>query len=280
MKCSCLLPTLLLTTFSLCSGVNSAHAVTLFSAAGSSPAVIQSSVDNFRNALGVLNPFVPEEFADGRRQINWDAAPAAVSSPNSFPSDFFNFSSAPRARGIEFTTPGTGFALSGDLDDGTPVRFANINPTYADEFQAFSEERLFTPQGSNLTEVTFFSSADQTTPALSDGFGAVFVDVDLAGASKIEYFDINGNSLLALEPAVADKGLSFIGAKFDSNVLASVLITTGNRAIGPIDGESGFDIVVLDDFIYGEPVSVPEPTTAMLFLGGLSLAYANRRRHG
>lgn len=278
MKRLCLLPVLLLTSLTLSLGANSAIAVTLYSSAGANPAAIQTTVDEFRDALGTLNPFAPEEFADGRRQINWDAAPAAVSSPNPFPGGFFNFSSAPRARGIEFSTPGTGFALSGDIDDGTAVRFADINPTYADEFQVFSEERLFTPRGSNVTEVNFFSAADQTTPALTDGFGAVFVDVDLAGPSTLEFLDINGNVLLTQTAEVADKGLSFIGAKFDSNVLASVVITTGNFDIGPTDGAFGYDIVALDDFIFGEPVSVPEPTTALLALGGLALATASRRR--
>lgn len=255
-----------------------ARAATLFDAAGADPAAIQATVDDFRAALGDLNPFTPVENEDGRRQINWDAAPAAISSPNPFPGDFFNFNANPRARGIEFSTPGAGFALSGDVDDGTAVRFADLNPTYEDEFQAFSEERLFTPRGSNVTRVDFFSPADQTTRALTDGFGAVFVDVDLEGPSTIEYLDINGNTLLTQTASPADKGLSFIGAKFDSNVLASVLITTGNFEIGPTDGAFGYDVVVLDDFIFGEPIGVPEPTTAALGLGGLAAALAQRRR--
>ncbi|MEN1681634.1 MAG: hypothetical protein AAGJ46_18790 [Planctomycetota bacterium] len=266
-------PVLLLTAW--CVSCERTSAATLFSSAGSSPAAIQSTVDDFRNALGTLNPFTPESFADGRRQINWDAAPAAISSPNDFPGDFFNFGASPRARGIEFSTPGTGFALSGDVDDGTPVRFANLNPTYEDEFQTFSEERLFTPLGSNVTWVEFFSPADQTTPALTDGFGAVFVDVDLLGPSTIEYLDINGNTLLTQTAEVADKGLSFIGAKFDSNVLASVVITTGNFDIGITDGAFGADVVALDDFIFGEPAAVPEPSAAAL---GLAIAATVLRR--
>lgn len=255
----------------------SANAATLFDSAGADAAAIQATVDEFRDALGTLNPFAPVENADGRRQIDWDAAPAAVSSPNPFPGAFFNFGASPRARGIEFSTPGTGFALSGDVDDATAIRFADLNPTYEDEFQTFSAERLFTPRGSNVTRVDFFSAADQTTPALSDGFGAVFVDVDLEGPSTLEYLDINGDTLLIQTASVADKGLSFIGAKFDSNVLASVVITTGNFDVGPTDGAFGYDIVVLDDFIFGEPVSVPEPTTAALGLGSLALAFCCRR---
>jgi len=254
-----------------------AQATTLFSSAGNDPDAIQPTVDEFRAALGDLNPFVPEEFRNGRRQIDWDAAPAAVSSPNAFPGDFFNFSSAPRARGIEFSTPGKGFALSGDIDDGTDVRFADINPTYAYEFQAFSEERLFTPRGSNITRVDFFSAADQTTPATTNGFGAVFVDVDLADTTTLDYYSLTGALLLSQAAEVADKGLSFAGATFDDADLAYVIITTGNFDIGPTDGAFGYDIVVLDDFIFGEPIRVPEPASAALLAIG-TLAIAARRR--
>lgn len=253
--------------------------ITEYSAAGANPAAIQGTVDDFRNALGALNPFEPVVNADGRRQINWDAAPAAISSPNPFPGDFFNFGAAPRARGIEFSTPGTGFALSGDKDDPgvTDVRFSDINPTYEYEFQAFSEERLFTPRGSNITRVDFFSPADQATPALVDGLGIVFSDVDLEGATTIEYYGLGSTLLLTQEVEVADKGLSFAGATFDDNVLSYAIITTGNFDIGPTDEVFQYDVVVMDDFIFGEPVPVPEPTSlALLGLGGLLVA--RRRR--
>ena len=253
-------------------------ATTTFSGAGGDPTAIQTTVDDFRDALGTLNPFTPVQNADGRRQIDWDAAPAAVSAPNPFPGNFFNFNANPRARGIEFTTPGTGLQLSGDADDGTPIRFENINPTYADEFQTFSAERLFTSLDSTIVEAKFFSPVDQTTPALTDGFGAVFTDVDTYGSTTIEYLDINGQTLLTEIAPVADKGLSFVGVKFDDNVLASVIITSGNFAVGPNDGMMDYDIVVMDDFIFGEPIAVPEPTTACLALGALGFTMLRRRR--
>ncbi|MEL6894331.1 MAG: calcium-binding protein, partial [Actinomycetota bacterium] len=207
---------------------------------------------------------------DGRRQINWDAAPAAISDPNPFPGDFFNGDAAPRARGIEFTTPGTGFLLSGDLDDGTPIEFESINRTYLDEFGTFSPERLFTPIGSNVVDVRFFSPVDQTTPATVDGFGAVFTDVDLAGSAQLEYFDVDGNVLhvVTAEGAPGSETLEFLGAQFDDNCVASVRITAGEQPLAtevfdvttaqelgePLFG-SVADVVAMDDFIFGEPAA-------------------------
>lgn len=248
----------------LLAAVPQAQAATAYSGAGADAAAIQSVVDDFRNALGAFNAPAPVQNADGRRQIDWDAAPGFVSAPNAFPGDFFNFSSAPRARGIAFTTPGSGFQLSGDVDDATPVRFANLNASYEDEFTVFSEERLFTPIGSTTVDAKFFSPVDQTTPALSDGFGAVFTDVDVLGSTSIDYLDRNGDILRTEIVPVADKGLSFVGVQFDSNILAAVRITSGSLAVGPDDGTNGLDVVVMDDFIFGEPVGVPEPTSAVL----------------
>ena len=222
-------------------------------------------VEQFRAALGELNDFEPVNNPDGRRQINWDAAPAAISDPNAFPGDFFNFNASPRARGIEFTTNGTGFLLSGDLDDGTPIKFESIDPSYKEEFTTFSAERLFTPIGSNEVDIHFFSPADQTTPATVDGFGAVFTDVDLAGVTEIRYYDIDDNLIYTLT-ATPDHGkssetLTFLGAKFDENIVYRVKIIAGNiaPAKGVIDGTSGYDVVVMDDFIYGEPQPIGDP---------------------
>jgi len=52
-----------------------------------------------------------------------------------------------------------------------------------------------------------------------------------------------------------------------------VRITSGNAALsaGVLDG-GAIDLVVMDDFIYGEPIAVPEPGTwALLCLGALAL---------
>src|SRR5689334_1915854 len=123
---------------------------------GANPAAIQQSVDQFRADLGTLNPNVRGSFTSGRREINWDGVPNGGSAPNFLAADFFNFNSP---RGVMFTSTagpfvnlGTAqpFQVSSTAASGVPVRFGNINPTYTNEFQAFSAERLFASSpGSN-----------------------------------------------------------------------------------------------------------------------------------
>src|SRR6266545_2063770 len=130
-------------------------AVNVQQAAGTSAAAIQSAVDAYRNDLGTLNPNVPGSFGSGRREINWDGVPDAFSAPNNLPANFFNSNSP---RGVIFATPGTAFQVSANAVNptGTPVRFGDINAEYPTDFQTFSLQRLFSPLGSNITDITFF----------------------------------------------------------------------------------------------------------------------------
>ncbi|KAA1260449.1 hypothetical protein LF1_29890 [Rubripirellula obstinata] len=268
-------------------GLPNTQAQTVFSEAGATAADVTDTVDGFRTALGTLNPFEPTDFPSGRRQINWDAAPDAVSAPNPFAGNFFNFSSSPRARGIEFSTPGTGFQLSATEASGVGEYFANINSQYGQVFDAFSPERLFTPLSSNVTEVSFFSPSDQTTPALTNGFGVIFSDVDFADTTSIELFDINDASLgvyFAENYAVngienPNQHFSFLGVAYDDPIISSALITTGTDALGGLeDLSAGVDLVVMDDIIFGEPQAVPEPSSTAALLLGLLAAVRRRRR--
>jgi hypothetical protein len=49
-----------------------------------------------------------------------------------------------------------------------------------------------------------------------------------------------------------DASLSFFGIVFNDPLIARVRITTGDTAPGPNDDAKN-DIVVMDDFIHGEP---------------------------
>src|SRR4029450_12588002 len=84
-----------------------AAAAEVFEATGEIPEDIQATVDAFPAFLATNNG-VGGSFPDGRREINWDAVPAAFAAPNLLPANFFNSNSP---RGVVFFTPGTGFRV-------------------------------------------------------------------------------------------------------------------------------------------------------------------------
>jgi len=223
----------------------------VFEASGATPADIQTAVDGFRNFGDfATNNGVGGTFPHGRREINWDGVPDARSAPNLLPANFFNNNSP---RGVVFFTPGTGFQVSANLVNPThtPVRFGNINRVYPALFNTFSPQRLFTALDSTITENLFFIPGT-TQAATVKGFGAVFTDVNDDHSTKIEYFDVNGNLLFSRNvlPALNRRGgLSFLGVGFDTASVFLVRITSGNRVLNALN----FDVVVMDDFIYGEP---------------------------
>lgn len=218
---------------------------------------ITSAVDEYRALLGENNGGDPgTKGPTGYREINWDTVPDELAAPNLFVSDFFNASEAPRARGIVLNTPGEGLMISADSENpyGVLPRFGNINPQYVDSFKTFSEEKLFSPLGSNLVVITFFVPGTNT-PATVRGFGAVYTDVD-TDHTAFEYFDVNGNSLGQFQTPIADNGLSFLGVVFDDAIVARVEVKYGTGALGPNDGAEGVDVAVMDNFIFGEPQAI------------------------
>ncbi len=216
---------------------------------------IASKVEEYRQLLdGVNNGGDPgTQGAGGYREINWDSLPDDLAAPNFYVSDFFNAPDAPRARGIVLNTPGDRLMVSADSDNpyGALPRFGNINPQYADVFKTFSDERLFSPIGSNIVNITFFVPGTDT-PAAVRGFGAVYTDVD-TNHTAFEFFDKDGNSLGTYETPLSDNGLSFLGIAFPKAVVYRVEVRYGTGALGPNDGTDGVDVAVMDNFIFGEP---------------------------
>lgn len=262
---------------SLACGTAAQAGFTLFEVGGdASTASVQGTVDAFRAALGAPNNGnSPGTLAGGRREINWDGSGSTVAS-----SAGALFTGFQNSRGGTFTTPGTGFIQ-------TPVAAAaltDIQPSYATTFGAFSPVRVFTPLGSNVTEATFsIPGSGGATPATVAGFGALFSDVDLASTTSLEFFDLADNLLYtayAPRGTVADGSLSFVGALANGGEqIARVRITTGNQALGLADSNGNpVDVVVMDDFLYSEPQSIPEPAGLALAAGGLAIGWLARRR--
>jgi hypothetical protein len=239
---------------------------TVFSGAGLNAAT--SARDNFRAALGGgTTPGPNGSFGGLRREINWDGVPANFAAPNELPGDFFNTNSP---RGVVLGTFGTGFQVSGASTDNGPgqpalANFGNIDPNYTTTFAQFSPQRLFTPVGApagsfpNATLVDFFVPGT-STPAVVNGFGCIFTDVDLTNLTSIEFFDARGRSLgQFFAPAVSgNQTISFVGVVFPQKTVRRVEIISGNVVLAAGALESGQrDVVVMDDFLYGEPVAAP-----------------------
>ena len=243
---------------------------TVFQAAGPDAVSIQSSVSAFRAALGEpVNGNATMALDNGRREINWDGAtPTDVTTPPVTP-----FNTFLNTRGAQFTTPGIGLSQappSGGPQGGLVGLFNN--PSYGTEFSVFSPQRLFTPVGSNITNTFFFlPGSNGNAPAVVSGFGAVFTDVDQPdgsgpgkkhgnrGASTLmEFFGADGSLLFSsfVPASPGHGGFSFLAIKFNDARIASVRITAGNVAPGPDDNDKN-DVVMMDDFIYGEPHMLP-----------------------
>jgi hypothetical protein len=84
-----------------------------------------------------------------------------------------------------------------------------------------------------------------------------------------------------LVPSLAgDQTFSFLGVSFPTAVISRVRVIAGNTALGAgVLDQNGDpqDLVVADDFLYGEPI--PEPTTPVLMafaLGALMLLRLRR----
>jgi len=232
----------------------------VFQAAGPDLASIQNTVDQHRAALGLTNNGNnPGPLADGRREINWDGGGSTTTVTGT---PLINFQVT---RGALFTTTGTGFVQAPVAGLATTFN----NPTYDTIFQPFSPQRLFSPINSNVTETLFFvpGPGAETKPAKTRGFGVIFSDVDLPDGSgpgdkngnrqastRIECFSTDGGLLFSsfIPASPGDKSVSFLGIVFTDARIAKVRITSGDAVPGPNDDEK-HDIVMMDDFLYGEP---------------------------
>jgi len=221
---------------------------------------ITASLAAFRTALGALNPNQPGSFGAGRREINWDAVPPLFTNTDNFPADFFNQPAVGRARGVVFSTPGTGFRVSDQ-------NFVDLNPTYGDEFEFFSPVRTFIAVGDELTGVDFFVPGSSTA-ATTTGFGVVFSDLDRVGSGKLRFFDAVGHDLGTYLAPPSPGGISFLGVLFPDRIVARVEIISGHGALGAdsfdVSSENRgptHDLAIMDDFLYGEPVGIEAQTT-------------------
>jgi hypothetical protein len=221
--------------------------------AGESPiSVVQASGDltaaltEFRGVLGEpANGGGTGPQPVGRREIKWDGVPPERTNVDTFPADGF------RNAGLITTTDGIGTRVS-DND------FADINPSYGEEFESFSKVKTFMAAGSRNLTLTFRVPGTDTG-ALVSGIGIVFSDVDREGTATITLYAVDGTNLGEYAaPARTDaNGHSFVGVAFDRPIIDRVEVRSGEAALGAgtndVSDDGQYDLVVTDDFLFGEP---------------------------
>lgn len=209
---------------------------------------LTAKLAEFRAQLGdPSNGSAKGQQPSGRREINWDGVPATVTNTSTFPLDFFNVN---LTRGLILSTLGSGLRVS-DND------FSDLNPLYDGDFDDFSPAKTFMAAGSTVTDVTFRVAGD-TAQAAVRGFGVVFSDVDVASATYVELFDATGRRIARVAAPVRSdaKGHSLVGVTFAAAIVTRVRITSGQASLGAakdITDGGTLDLVVMDDFLYGEP---------------------------
>ncbi|HEY6503499.1 MAG TPA: hypothetical protein VIZ28_05935 [Chitinophagaceae bacterium] len=219
-------------------------------------AAVAAKLTEFRVLLGDPLNSAPNQ-TTGRREVNWDGAPAAVTNNNTFPFDFFNNTDPAgpngRKRGLQYVNNGTLLRL--DSSD-----FSEIDPSYAGQFEPFSKKKMIIPVGANVSVISF-KVPGTTTDASVKGFGVVLSDVDDANSTYIEFY--NGVKSLGVFKAPATAGTakySFLGVFFPVEKITHLVLTAGNAALanGVKDVTDGGtkDLVAIDDFLYSEPVII------------------------
>lgn len=206
------------------------------------------SMNQFRAIAGATLNTAPGA-TGGRREVNWDGM------PDSSAANFFNPTApeapAGRKRGLVY------FPADALLRTST-TGFSNIEPSYSNQFKPFTKSRLFSSNNTNITEIRF-KVAGTETDAFVKAIGIVFADVDDANATRVEIFE--GNKSLGSAKAQPSNGkFSFVGLSVTQGKITRVRITAGNSvlAAGVKDVSDGGnkDMVVMDDFIYSEPIAI------------------------
>jgi hypothetical protein len=212
---------------------------------------ITARVNEFRQLLGDKVNTSPGA-TGGRREINWDGVPDELLD-KPLPANFLN-NTAPGAPASQQR----GLVYEGDTFEVSNSNFAHVNPQTTGEFSAFSGSRTFTNTSTNLWGIGF-EEPGQNVPATVRGFGIVFSDVDIANNTSLEFFDGN-KSLGRFFAPVQSQGSkhSFLGVYFKTQRITRVVVQHGNGLLNKgekdISAGGATDLVILDDFMYDEPV--------------------------
>ncbi|NOT83761.1 MAG: PEP-CTERM sorting domain-containing protein [Methylococcaceae bacterium] len=160
--------------------------------------------------------------------------------------------------------------------------FASVNPATAGQFPAFSPNNTFAMfdaidgQFEDRKIQQSFVLPNTVTTAGTRGFGAIFVDVEQANSSSIEYFgkDASNNKISIgkyyVKPS-ANGEPQFLGVLYDAAVVSEIEVTVGSKALFSFDGKvvkpfgaenlaQSIDLVMTDDFFFAVPEQLQTST--------------------
>jgi hypothetical protein len=258
-----------------------------------------NALNDFRAAIGGAKNTAAAPQISGRREISWDGV--KLDGTDVGPNTQVVDANKTVIIGVDrFKGQGTLFedpyAVSGD-------GFASVNPGSSGQFAAFSPKNTFAMQDSSASGFDdrfigeSFVLAGSNTSAGTRGFGAIFLDVENAGSTSIEYYGRNSSGektslgVFAV-PVGTDGEPQFLAVLFDNPIITEVDLTVGSKALFSFDGSGfqsfgaedlarGIDLVVTDDFVFAEPtlaVAVPAPASLALAIVGLAMLGFNRRQ--
>jgi len=213
---------------------------------------INDKLNQFRNILGVQLNITPGA-TGGRREINWDGVPAEFVN-KALPNDFFNSTAtdapASRQRGLTYAAVTGQFMVSN-------TSFAEINSGAANQFSAFSGDKVFANTSSSLWDAEF-EVPGRAEKATIKGFGLVVADVDVENSTFVEFFSESKSLGKFFIPAKsAESNFSFLGVYFKNEKISRIRIGHDgrlNEGINDVSNGGTRDLIVFDDFLYDEPV--------------------------
>lgn len=213
---------------------------------------VEASLQQFRELLGGSLNTTPG-VTGGFREVNWESVPDELVG-KTLPDNFFNTPGtevpASRQRGLAYN-PGSGeFRVSA-------TNFKEVNNSVEGEFAAFSGNKTFANVSTNLWDIEP-QVPGQAEAATIRAFGVVFSDVDLANSTSLEFFSGEKSLGKYFAPVHnSENSFSFLGVYFKDEKVTSVKVRhQGFLAAATKDLSDGGtdDLVILDNFIYDEPV--------------------------
>ncbi len=254
--------------------LTAASAASAFAATSTSEAT--TSLATFRTVIGGAdNGGTASPQTGGRREITWDGVRLDGT-------DFNNNTTVivpNKITGIPVNRFQARGLLTSEVLAVANDGFVSANANVANQFPAFSTANTFAGFNSNKYDVLFVLPSGTTArpvPAATRGFGVIFLDVEQANSSSIEYF--NGTVSLGkfFVPPGASGQAQFLGVLFNSPVVTRAVVTAGTAAVfnfsngqvttGPSENATT-DLAVVDDFIYAEPTVTSASVSAASYAG-------------